>query len=392
MQRSSSGLLLALALLQLATGCSPNQSTPTDPALANARPDIAADRKDEDDDDGDEDRPFTYAVIGDFPYGAGKRAEMPFLVDLINADPDVERVLHAGDIKAGSSSECSNAYFDDIRSQFDRFQDPLVYTPGDNEWTDCHVALKNNGLYTPTERLLRVRSVFFPRPGRTLGVDSRRVVSQAQVDPANHDYVENVMWKRSNVVFASLNITGSNNDKAPWTSTPVKAGELPADFANYPSQAEEQASRARATKEWIERAFSRATREHAPAVVLLFQADLWDGTVANRATTIDGYDDIVVQIGTLAARFGRPVLLLMGDSHVFRVDQPYTPGSPLFGLHPNTPVAPNVTRLVTNGSSSRTEYVRLVIDPRLGRRGQTPWTFTEVPLALPVSAVALRQR
>jgi len=387
MHRTSSSLWLALALGLVVTGCNRDQFTPSDPA-ATPQNGLAADR--ESGDDGEEDLPFTYAVIGDFPYGAVKRSEMPFLVDLINADPDVERVLHAGDIKSGSNSDCSNAYFDDIRGQFDRFQDPLVYTPGDNEWTDCHVTFKNNGLYTPTERLARVRQVFFPVPGRTLGVNSRRVVSQAQVDPANGAYLENTMWKRSNVVFASINITGSDNDKAPWTSTPVQAGELRADFASYPSQAEEQASRTRATRAWIDRTFTLATREHAPAVVLLFQADMWDGTLANRTTTIDGYDDIVIQIGTLAAKFGRPVLLLMGDSHVFRVDQPYSPSSPLFELHPNTPVAPNVTRLVTNGSSSRTEYVRLVIDPRLARRGQTPWTFTEVPLIMPATAVALR--
>ena len=115
-------------------------------------------------------------------YGAVKRAELPALVDMINADPAVERVLHAGDIKAGSGSPCTDAYFQDIRDQFDRFQDPLVYTPGDNEWTDCHVAIKNNGLYLPTERLDKVRSLFFPVIGQTLGVNAVQVTSQAQVD------------------------------------------------------------------------------------------------------------------------------------------------------------------------------------------------------------------
>jgi hypothetical protein len=70
------------------------------------------------------------------------------------------------------------------------------------------------------------------------------------------------------------------------------------------------------------------------------------------------------------------VLLLEGDSHVFRVDQPYTTASPLFVLHPNTPVAPNLTRLVVNGSASRTEYVRLTINPEAAN----PFTFVEVPL------------
>ena len=63
-----------------------------------------------------------------------------------------------------------------IKTQFDRFADPLVYTPGDNEWTDCHRA--NNGSYNPLERLGKVRQLFFPHPGRTLGQHPVDVASQ----------------------------------------------------------------------------------------------------------------------------------------------------------------------------------------------------------------------
>ena len=47
-----------------------------------------------------------------------------------------ELVAHLGDIKSGSTL-CNDEYFAFVRSQFDRFADPLVYTPGDDEWTDC---------------------------------------------------------------------------------------------------------------------------------------------------------------------------------------------------------------------------------------------------------------
>jgi hypothetical protein len=367
MRTTTLSLSLLLALGLIAAGCRSDVTTST---ITTAALDAQNDQGE--DQDGDE-RPFTYAVIGDFPYGPVKRAELPALVDLINADPQVERVIHLGDIKAGSSSDCSDTYFLDIRSQFDRFADAFVYTPGDNEWTDCHVFSKNNGLYTPTERLIAVRQDFFPVVGRTLGIDSRPVTSQGRVDRANAAYIENVLWRRADVLFATFNITGSNNDKAPWTSTPPKAGELPADAANYPSQAEEQATRAQATDAWLRRAFTQG--QGAKAIVLAFQADMWDATSA-----LDGFDTLVTEIGMLAARYGRPVLLLEGDSHIFRVDQPYTAASPLFGLHPNTPIAPNVTRMVVNGSASRTEYVRLTIDPKAAKRGGTPWTMVEVPL------------
>ena len=366
-------------LITLCAACAEDTSSPTRQSLHP--PKAAADKVN---DNGNPNGPFTYAVIGDFPYGPTKRAEMPFLVDLINADPAVERVLHAGDIKAGSASDCSNSYFQDIRSQFDRFDDPLVYTPGDNEWTDCHVFAKNNGLYLPTERLAKVREVFFPIPGRTMGVHADNVTSQAQVDPANAAYVENVTWERSKVVFATLNITGSNDDTAPWASSPPKTSppELPGDVSTWNDQLAQQpleiAARKRANFAWLDRVFRNAHSD-SRAVVLLVQADMWDGTIATRATTISAYDDMVIKIGELAANYGKPVLLIEGDSHVFRIDQPFTPSSPLFALHPNTPVAPNVTRLVMNGSSSRTEYVRLTIDPKPMNGGDV-FTFVEVPL------------
>jgi hypothetical protein len=384
MKNTNSSLWLAVAIAVVATACAQDTSTPTERAMSPADLRLSADKSGPNDNsDGNANEgAFTYAVIGDFPYGPVKRAELPHLVDQINADPAVERVLHAGDIKAGSASDCSDAYFQDIRTQFDRFDDPLVYTPGDNEWTDCHVAFKNNGLYLPTERLQKVRSLFFPIAGRTIGVHADNVTSQAQVDPANAAYIENVMWVHSKVVFAALNITGSNDDTAPWASTPPVQSppELPGPVNTWAAQLAQQpaeiASRTQANFAWLDRVFENAHSD-SRAVVLLFQADMWDGTLANRPTTISAYDAMVVKIGTLAAKYGKPVLLIEGDSHIFRVDQPYMSNSPLFGLHPNTPIAPNVTRMVMNGSSSPTEYVRLTIDPKA--KGVSPFTIVEVP-------------
>src|SRR5207302_6479052 len=125
----------------------------------------------------------------------------------------------------------------------------------------------------------------------------------------------------------------------------------------------EFASRGAAVQDLIAQTFATATKRNARGVVLAFQADMWDPAelVKNPATFRAGFGALVQQIGTLAAQFGRPVLLLEGDSHVWRVDTPFTPGSPLFAIHANTPVAPNVTRLVVDGRSSPTSYTRLPI-------------------------------
>ena len=314
--------------------------------------------------------PFTFAVIGDMPYGPAKRDSIPMLIDLINSDPKVDAVIHVGDIKAGSKTPCTDALFADVRSLFDTFKDPLVYTPGDNEWTDCHVASKNNGLYTPTERLQAVRALFFPVGGQTLGGRKMQVLTQAD-DPANSAYVENVMFIQSRVVFATANITGSNNDLAPWGSP------LPADAGSYPSQAAEYAARAQANAAWVDKTFDLAASSDAVAVVLAFQADMWDPA----EPTLSGFDALVQQIGTRAAAFGKPVLLLEGDSHAFEVQYPYSASSPMRQMHPNTPVAENVTRIVVEGSAGRTEYVRLTVDPKT--QNGYPFAWERVPLVAP---------
>src|SRR5262245_20563953 len=81
--------------------------------------------------------PLTVAVIGDGPYGAEQEATFGQLVDAVNADPKVLIAVHVGDIKNGST-ECTDERFATVRAAFDHFEDPLVFTSGDNEWTDCH--------------------------------------------------------------------------------------------------------------------------------------------------------------------------------------------------------------------------------------------------------------
>lgn len=367
---------IVLALALGAAACSPevpvSPSAQTAPSMSTDRPEAES----ESDDD-----TFSYAVIGDMPYGQAKRDSLPLLISLINSDPAVSRVIHVGDIKAGSKSDCSDAYFADIKSQFDTFQDPLVYTPGDNEWTDCHKAIKSNGLYTPTERLAKVRSVFFPVAGQTLGINAKRVTTQAN-DPANAAYVENVRWTRGGVIFAAVNITGSFNDLAPWSATPLPwlttPADMPADWASYPSQAQEFAARDQANTAWINEAFDLATKRHAKGVVLAFQADMWDPAEAVKSPLFfQGFTKLVQLIGTRAAAFGQPVLLLMGDSHVWNVNYPYTPGSSLFSIYANSPVATNVTRVVVDGSSSPTSYTRLTVNPE---NPSQLFTLTRVPL------------
>ena len=44
---------------------------------------------------------YTFAVIGDVPYGDAAQAAFPAFIAGINDDPDVRAVTHLGDIKSG---------------------------------------------------------------------------------------------------------------------------------------------------------------------------------------------------------------------------------------------------------------------------------------------------
>ena len=297
---------------------------------------------------------ITYAIIGDSPYGALQLADFPRLVSALNSDPDVELTVHLGDIKDGASL-CSDAYFDQMRANFDALQDPLVVTPGDNEWTDCHRPAA--GGYLPTERLARFRSVFYPRANKSLGATQRPLKTQATM-PGFETFVENRLWKAKKVVFATVHVVGSNNDLVPWFG----AAETPAQTAERLAEYE---ARLAATLAWLDRTFAFADDAEARGVVVAMQADMWFNTPA-------GFTEVVQRLAERARAFGKPVLLLEGDSHRFTVDRPLAMGSVLHGV---STAAPNVTRIIVEGQTTR-EWLKLRIDPN----GPELFSWTRMPV------------
>ena len=313
--------------------------------------------------------PLTLAVFGDLPYSQPQIDNFSNLADSVNADPTVDLAFHLGDIKSGSTL-CTDARFQLVRDAFDRFKVPIGYTPGDNEWTDCHRA--NNGSYLPTERLAKIRELFFPSPGVTLGGRKKQVLTQAS-DPAYPLLVENTMWMQSQVVFAAVHVVGSNNDLAPWGA--------PWNTPTYQLiQAAEVQNRTAGGVAWINRAFDEADANGATGVVIGIQADMWDGAAS--VAEVGGFTPIVQALASRAAAFGKPVLLFAGDSHQLKIDHPlantgpdaFTAFNAVYGT--TTPV-PNLTRVVVQGSTSTpSSWVKLMIDPRSAGL----WSISIVPV------------
>lgn len=290
---------------------------------------------------------FTFAAIGDIPYGATEIAKFPSRIQDLNADKDLAFVAHVGDIKNGSSI-CSDEYFSYIRTQFDTFTHPLVYTPGDNEWVDCHRT--NNGAYNPLERLAKIREVFFNQPGKTLGA-TMPVKSQESLG-----LPEDVRFDKNRVVFSVLNVQGSNNSLLPWTGL----GKT----APTPEQLAEVQHRTDAVIAQIHQTFADARRSNDRAVVLMQQADMFDPSLLADAKAnpeaVDGFREIVQTIVEETNHFDAPVYLVNGDSRVFAANQPLAAGSPWLDIY-GSQAADNLQRITVDGANNAVDYVRFTV-------------------------------
>lgn len=255
---------------------------------------------------------FTFAAIGDVPYGPPD--ELATLAARLNRQP-LAFTLHLGDFKTGSS-RCSDDVYLRVREIFGTFDKPLVYTPGDNEWTDCHRLLA--GAYDPLERLQKIRSLFFAQ-AESFG--KQKIAVQSQRSDLHHArHVENLRWAHGKVSFATLHLVGSNNNWQP---------ELPS--------VSEFAAREEANLAWLRDTFATAKARSDIAIVLAMQADTFFGDPGPAS----GFTRWLAALADEVAHWGKPVLLLQGDTHRYRVDYPLrdAAGNAL----------PNVLRVVVPG-------------------------------------------
>lgn len=312
-------------------------------------------------DNGSSSSAFTVAVTGDAPYGkpfddTREFDKNPAYIAAINGDKDVSFAMHAGDIHSGSQY-CTQAYDLSISNQWSAFDVPLIYTPGDNEWTDCHKKKEGGGEYDattgsivyvtdptsgdyvdyaggdPVANLSLVRNIFFSTPGTTSG-KAMSVHSQAQEYepnyPSDSAFVENVWFEKSGVLFVTVNIPGgSNNGTDIWYKTPDMS----------PIQAQEIDNRTHAALRWLDTAFQHANDDGDQAVVIMVQADMWDLDGNLMADNhLSQYKQYIDKLVTLTQSFGKPVLLINGDSHFYRSDNPLVRNAECKIEKPSSPI------------------------------------------------------
>ena len=254
---------------------------------------------------------FSFAALGDAPYYPWE--ELRFRTTLKDLEQhDLSTVIHVGDI---FWRPCSDEHYRRAFERLDRLRHPVVYTPGDNEWTDCWEP--GSGAFEPLERLARLRQIFFAGPPE---------LPQFERQPV---YVENARWEQQGVVFATVHITSSGNG-----------------MRRTPEEAAAARERLAAAVTWMRETFARAA--NAPAVVLAFHAGIYLERPPGHEWR-KPYEPFNIALQEEVARYGRPVLLVHGDDHVYTVEQP-------------VPRLQNLTRLEVPGSPA-VGWVRVVVTP-----------------------------
>lgn len=254
---------------------------------------------------------FTFTVIGNVPDRAEDVAPVRALLDAIDAEHPAF-VVHLGNLK-GRDEACSDTLLEARHDLLDSLIAPVIYIPGDHDWSDCQRPAA--GSFDPVERLLRLRELFYP-DDNTLGQRTMTVMRQS--DQAKfRSYRENTRWTMNDVLFVTLNVPGDNNN---YKTAGGRNGEYE--------------DRLEANRQWLARAFAVARQRKMAGVVVMMQADplfedgwerrrapnLFDGLLRRRSH--DGYLALKRQMRSLTRDYDGAVLLIHGASQTFMLDRP----------------------------------------------------------------------
>ena len=198
----------------------------------------------------------------------------PGFINAINADPDVQGVVHVGDIHSGQET-CREDYDRAIFDLWKSYEDPLVYMPGDNEWSDCSKLPGQAPATNPWTNLLLVRSIFFPA----------RLHARAEPDEghlsgrrgrARQRRRQRQRLRRERHLRQGRHAV-RDAEHPGWLQQRRGSVEPLGRHDGGLQQLAERTQRTQADLDWLDRSFATARREHdIKQVVIIEQADMWD--------------------------------------------------------------------------------------------------------------------
>ena len=297
-----------------------------------------------------ENQTYTIGLFGDMPYNALGKAQYPALLADINAS-HVAFSTFDGDLKAGGDGACVDSLYTTAIANFNTLDRPLIWVPGDNDWTDCWGRYgPGTGGFDPIERLNHERQLF-DKTNQSLGKKTLTLTRESAEGGPYAIYSENVRWKYGPVVYLGLNVQGSN-DNYPYLGVD---GESRSQTEIDRQRAEETARKA-ADIHWLDEGFDYAKQVGAKGVLIVWQADPNFNNEQHLPDTrsYDAFGDYTNALQADTLSFPGQVVLVHGDSHYFKLDKPLN--------NPAGGVLANFTRVETFGARN-THWVSATIDP-----------------------------
>ncbi len=259
-----------------------------------------------------------FAVMGDCPYYAFEEIQVQRMIARLN-ELNLDFVVHLGDIKAAKAL-CTQALLDSRAELFSQLKAPLIYTPGDNDWADCrrHTNTNNNEI-DPLKAKSMLLQTWFGEGGLVEKQSiARRGDSRLTIERQSTQ-VENARWRHGHTQFALVHAIGSNDNAGFDTNND-----------------REQQLRSTNNLAWLDEFFNHAKDDAIKSLVIGFHASV------NLNAPSKAYKPLIDSIRSSAIALKKPLLLMHGDTHTHRIDQPF--------FYSNNKRIQSITRLECFGS------------------------------------------
>ncbi|MDH5604461.1 MAG: hypothetical protein OEY51_10995 [Cyclobacteriaceae bacterium] len=217
--------------------------------------------------------PVSFTAMGDVPYTPQDFIDLAGQIEKHDKNASSSFIIHLGDIKTSADS-CNERRYQEVANILKQSDISLFIIPGDNEYNDCDDPITAFSFWK--KYFLHFHKKWeFPFP---IEYDNERA--------------ENFSWVQEDVLFIAINLVGGRvYDSLEWNN------------------------RLRQNADWVEQSVDRQ-ESNVNAMVLFGHAFITGDTSGKFTLFTDRFREI-------AKNFGKPVLYLHGDGHVYIHDRPW---------------------------------------------------------------------
>ena len=272
-----------------------------------------------------------FVAFGDMPYNAEQVTMMKSLAQA-PALAGVSFALFYGDTKSGGA-RCTLEELAGNKKLIEGIVDvPLFFTPGDNDWTDCD--RKGDDELKILDQVLM--PLYFAKDARPEA--DPRAKPEWNITRQGGQ-LENARWSEGGVTFATFHIVATGNGREE-----IKIGDKAMNYARVDA-------RDAANLTWLAESFRAANEAGSEAFVLAMHTDptkVPDGLPVCSQTVHTGCDPYKPFLDALAEKataFGKPVLVIHGDTSPYCEQKEFLGVPNMQRLNGTGDYVPGVTRV-----------------------------------------------